>query len=485
MIEENIKIHDRHSAEIKLGFYTRKKLKKNDFSMNIWMFIPNSLDINRFTYSKTAFYRDMKSNIRLITPIFILRDIAEADNSPLIYLQKAFNDVASEPTRTHQANYEYQIKMFVSILKSTLRQEVVHMSISPTEDLEYLVINYQNQLRTITEKYRNMYKTINVPTISKELMEYFRYGDECMSNIIEFRTFRLTQGLKKTNAAAYQQHKEVLSSIIKSEIQYKKEKNFPVAQQDNKKANNDLVYRLSMLKKYAESKLFLNIDKRKDGALVEQLLFSLAAGISMVFATVIAFSVQQKYGNLTMPLFVALVVSYMLKDRIKDFTRYYFAHKMGSKYFDHKITMSLTNSEIGWAKESMDFIHHNNVPREILKKRAKSNFIDAKNPANNEKVLLYRTTMFIDREKLDATNDYQISGVNSIIRFNILNFMKNMDNVDFPLFCMDESNEVKVIHGEKFYYISLVLQKLSDEQNELLHYRLAISSKGIHKVERL
>ncbi len=147
--------------------------------------------------------------------------------------------------------------------------------------------------------------------------------------------------------------------------------------------------------------------------------------------------------------------------------------------------MSLTNSEIGWAKESMDFIHHNNVPREILKKRAKSNFIDAKNPANNEKVLLYRTTMFIDREKLDATNDYQISGVNSIIRFNILNFMKNMDNVDFPLFCMDESNEVKVIHGEKFYYISLVLQKLSDEQNELLHYRLAISSKGIHKVERL
>lgn len=485
MIEENVKIHDRHSAEIKLGFFARKKVKKSDFGMNIWMFIPNSLDINRFSYSKAAFYRDMKSNIRLITPIYILRDIAEAENSPLVYLQKSFNEVASEPTRTHQAAYEYQIKMFVSILKSTIRQEIIHITIAPAEDLEYLISNYQNQLQTITEKYRNMYKTINVPTISKELMEFFRYGDEGMSNIIEFRTFRLTQALKKTNAAAYQQHKKILNEIISGEIKYKKEKNFPVTQRDNKKANNDLVYRLGMLKKYAEGKLFLNIDKRKDGALVEQLLFSLAAGISMIFATVIAFSVQRKYGNFTMPLFVALVVSYMLKDRMKDFTRYYFAHKMGSKYFDHKITMSLNNSEIGWTKESMDFIHSNNVPTEVLKKRAKSNFIDAKNPANNEKVLLYRTTMFIDREKLDATSDYQISGVNAIIRFNIMRFMKNMDNVDFPLFCLDDNDEVKVIHGEKFYYISLVLQKTSSDQNELLHYRLAISSKGIHKVERL
>ena len=37
----------------------------------------------------------------------------------------------------------------------------------------------------------------------------------------------------------------------------------------------------------------------------------------MIFATGIAFAFQQKYGNFTIPLFVALVISYMLKDRIK------------------------------------------------------------------------------------------------------------------------------------------------------------------------
>lgn len=485
MIDENVKIHDKNSAEIKVGFVARKKQKLNNFSMNIWMFIPNSLDINRFTYSKAAFYRDMKSNIRLITPVYILRDVAESEHSPFIYLEKSFHNLASQPTRTHKSQYEYQIKMFLSILKSSLREEVEHITASPEEDLDYLIYNYKSQTQLITEKYRSLYKIINVPTINKELMEYFKYGDEFMSNTIEFHTFRLMQGLKKTGTATYKQHKEMLSDIVGDEIKYKQEKNFPVAQKENRKGNNELVYRLSMLKKYAESHLFLNIDKRKDGAVVEQLLFSLAAGISMVFATVIAFSVQQTYGNFTMPLFVALVVSYMLKDRIKDFARYYFAHKMDSRYFDHKISMSINEKNIGWAKESMDFIADKKVPAEILKTRAKTAFIEANNPANNEKVLLYRTHMFIDREKLDATSEYSISGVNSIIRFNVMRLMKNMDNAEFPLFCPDEEDDFRVIYGDKLYYINLVLQKVSDEQNELLRYRITISRKGIQKIEKM
>ena len=63
MIEEHVKAHDKFSLELKVGFIAHKEQKTNDFAMNIWMFIPNSLDINRFTYSKTNFYRDLKSNI--------------------------------------------------------------------------------------------------------------------------------------------------------------------------------------------------------------------------------------------------------------------------------------------------------------------------------------------------------------------------------------------------------------------------------------
>ncbi|HNX80150.1 MAG TPA: hypothetical protein PKJ24_09700, partial [Prolixibacteraceae bacterium] len=78
-----------------------------------------------------------------------------------------------------------------------------------------------------------------------------------------------------------------------------------------------------------------------------------------------------------MPLFVALVVSYMLKDRIKEFARYYFAHKLGSRYFDHKIRMKFNQNEMGWAKESIDFISGRKVPQEISNARGRSSTIEA------------------------------------------------------------------------------------------------------------
>ena len=78
MIDEQVKQHDKYTAEIKVSFGARKRLKLNDFAFNIWLFVPNSLDINRFNYSKQDFYRDLRSNVRLMTPVYLLRKIGRA-----------------------------------------------------------------------------------------------------------------------------------------------------------------------------------------------------------------------------------------------------------------------------------------------------------------------------------------------------------------------------------------------------------------------
>ena len=485
MIEELVKIHDKNSAELKVGFVARKKKEHNNFFMNIWMFIPNSLDINRFTYSKTDFYRDMKSNIRLITPVYILRDIAEGDQSAFHFLERSFRNLASTPTRTNQADFEYQVKMFLSILKSSLREEAGHIGQAEEGDLDYLVYNYCQYTKRIAERYRELYKIINVPTVDPSMMRVYRLGDEFMSNTIEYHSFRLLQGLREKNERYLEEYGPALRTVTDGEIGYKRERQYPLASREEPKANNKLIYRLSMLKKFAESHLFLNIDKRKDGVLAEQMLYSLAAGISMIFATVVAFSVQRQYGNFTMPLFVALVVSYMLKDRIKDFIRYYFAHKVGSRYFDHKISINMHDTDIGWARESMDFISEAKVPADIRKCRNRTTLPETNNPAAREKVLLYKTRMYINRKKLDATNDHPIAGVNSIIRFNMLQLMRNMDNAEFPLYLPEGKEGFRIIHGERLYHLNLVIQKMNDEQNDLQRYRISISRKGIEQIEKL
>ena len=483
MIDKQIKVHDKFSAEIKVGFFTHKDKKVNKSALNIWMFIPNSLDINRYTYDKKDFYRDMKSNIRLITPICLLKDIAEGTNSPFLLLQKSVEHLLREPNHSNREDYEYHIKMFMSILKSSLREELATIKDSEVEKSVEMIEEYTRLLGIITFKYRSLFHLINIPRIEKQLCEYFNFGDEFMSNLMNFHSFSLMKNLKKHSE--YEIIKATLYNHINNEIAYKKEKGYLIIKKDDKHANSELVNRLSHLKKYIESQLFINVAKQKDGVLVEQLLLSLAAGISMIFATGVAFSIQQKYGSFTMPLFVALVISYMLKDRIKEFSRYYFAHKMGTHYFDHKTNMSIKQTDIGWVKESMDFISEDNIPPEILKTRASTSIIEANNRANSEKVLLYRTVMQIDSEKLNLHGKFVTKGVNAIIRFNFLEFIRNMDNPEFPLYKLEPDQGFEIVDGRRLYYINFVVQRISGEQNELDRYRVAINPNGIYKIERI
>ncbi len=485
MIEEKVKLHDKFSAELKLGFYARKQKIKNNFTLNIWMFIPASLDINRFTYSKENFYKDLKSNIRLITPTYILREIVDGENTVLQQLKNAFILLASEPTSVHKAQYENQIKMFLSILKSSLREDVIHTISSDDKDIDNQVENYLKYINKIAIEYRALYHLINVTSLDDSILEHFKFGDEFLTNVIEFQTFRLMDGLKDKHHESFLKWKKPLLSSIEEELRYKKEKGYDVVKKDNLKKNSVIVFKLSMLKKYVESHLFLDIDKQKDGQLAEQLLFSVAAGISMIFATFVAFYYQQKYGNFTMPFFLALVISYILKDRIKEFFRFYLAHKVSSKYYDYKIDMSLNQSKIGWIKESMDFIPEQNIPPNILLKRNRSAIIEATNRSGSEQVLLYRSKMYLDRQKLDQTSSYFINGVNSIIRFNVTSFIRNMDNLEFPLYYPDSDDGFVIVKGEKFYYLNLVVQKISDEQDETTCYRIALNRNGIYKIEKL
>jgi len=305
-----------------------------------------------------------------------------------------------------------------------------------------------------------------------------------MSNVIEQHTFKLLRSIEKNKNKEIATIRTKVIEAIRQEIEYKKEKGFSVAEKKEPKRNRDLVFRLGLLKKFAENELFLTANKKRDGVLIEQVYYSIAAGISMIFATAIAFSFQIKYGNFTIPFFVALVVSYMLKDRIKDLGRYYFAYKLGRSYFDHKTKISLKGKNIGWSKEAMDFISESKVPIEVLKIRDRSAILDANNRSFSEKIILYRKLVRIFRNKLDSCIQYNTSGINDIIRFNISGYINKMDNPDFPLFITDDSNSVKIIKGERTYYLNMIMQLKNEDQLIYKRYRVVLNRDGILDIEK-
>ena len=82
-----------------------------------------------------------------------------------------------------------------------------------------------------------------------------------------------------------------------------------------------MLYRWRSLKKFISSQLFLTVKMREGNPWLLQSLYGIAAAVSMVFATVVAFVWQGKYGALSWNLFLALVIAYIFKDRLKDWMR--------------------------------------------------------------------------------------------------------------------------------------------------------------------
>ena len=169
MIDTEVKVHDNFSLEFKIGFITSKNTKDvNDFKINTWLFLPNSLDINRSTYKKNDFYRDVKNNIRLITPIYSLAEILKAGRGPLPRLQKALDDLAVNPAdEVKSESFVYQVKMFVCILKSALRRHVQIIKNTTTDEKVALhVENYIRDIRDIALQYREMWDELTKPDIT-------------------------------------------------------------------------------------------------------------------------------------------------------------------------------------------------------------------------------------------------------------------------------------------------------------------------------
>jgi len=66
---------------------------------------------------------------------------------------------------------------------------------------------------------------------------------------------------------------------------------------DEKSGFTKTVHKLKLSRSYCESLLFFKTRRKEVGGLTQQIIFSLAAALSMLFAMLLAFWSQQKFGN--------------------------------------------------------------------------------------------------------------------------------------------------------------------------------------------
>ena len=484
MIDLVTKIHDKFTLEFKVGFNTHQEerpMKYSDFVMNTWIFVPNSLDINAAKYSKDDFYRDLKSGVRLITPSYGLHELAtDEELLPSKSLITNFNNLHIAPDDTQ--DLIHSIRMYCAISKSAFRDECLAISQHDATQRMAACSQFLLDGGKILNRFRGLLNQLNDQNATDRTRQVFAYGDEFLSNVMEKYAYRLRDIFRHNHPDEYQQLEARFKEVLYAERAYREKQGYLCVKADDAKGNEDFVFRASLLKKFSESDLYLNATKRKNTFLVEQILYSLAAGAAMVVATLSSFFFQQKYGNFTLPFLIALVISYMFKDRLKDWLRLIFARRVSNKVFDTRTDFRIKGRYIGWSKDSVDFIDSDKILPEVMELRSR-NPLFTEVSGKDEKVLLYRKKVQLWPAELAKASPYPLRGINDILRYNITEYTRKMDNPSFPLSGTWEDNEYKPIEGKKVYHLTFVIQCVYEGKTEYRRIVVRCDRNGIVNVK--
>ena len=484
MIEDAVHIHDRFQFEIKLAYNLHDHADKTTYGVETYIFFPDTLGVNRHSYTKDDFYSDIQAYVRFKTPSRRINNLVAGDPNPLDKLKRRLTEVLARADYNTRSNYEYEAKMFCNIVKSALRDHVqfVRDGKQPV-DVEDLVRKYADGIDALVAEYRKLRSEANVPGAHSDIFAIYLYADEYVSLLIETYTYQLLEYLRKHRSDMFEQYKVRLLAIVNREVAYRRENGYPSIPQEHSE-NEMLMFRKNVLKKYMGSALFLNTRVRREGELIIQAIFALAAGLAMLFATAVAFFTQRKYGTYTFPFVIAVVIGYMFKDRMKELTRLYLGGKVKRFLYDHRMNIySSARDRIGRLRESFDFIKERDIPGKILRMRNRDHITEIESDWMGEKTILYRKRVTIFTKKLRAIyNNRQIESINDIMRFNVTRFLGKMDDPKKPIYVADETDYHR-IYGERVYHLNMITRYIMENTIHYKRFRIVLNRDGIKRIE--
>ena len=480
MLKNSIKIHDNYSVVVDATYDKAFIRKKSEYTCVTYLFFPNSLNINKETYSHTKFYNDIRLFIKYNRPSHKLSKILTSSHSPLKSLSKSTKEFIKNNSDKSISPYEDQVKMFASNFCILLNEQTDEIINTIDDQNIYIIENFLNTITKILEQFRLLVDQTAASSLSSDNKNFIYYADEHMSNVVELQMMDLFNSLQSRLS---KNDCIPIVDMIYNEQKYKKHRGYS-SPKDKSIDPEELLYKRSQLKKYIDSVFFLNQDIRQDGELVEQTLLAIAAGLAMVFATGIAFYFQQSYGNFTTPLFLALVVGYMLKDRIKGMLSKYFISKSNVFFYDYKINITDSfKKKVGLIKERFTFVSFDKLEPTIKNYRLKDRIIQTK--LLGEQIIRYKKKVILHSKIIGSDSpDQDIAGITDITRFNFHRFIQYMDDAEKD-YILVKKGEIYTKIADKVYPINIIQQYYTEEGVELKRYRVIMNRNGIKRIEEV
>lgn len=494
LIESRIGVHDSNHFEVKLDYCLDSTRARSDYKVECYLFLPRSLGINRHSYPRQQFYSDVQGYIRFKTPVIGLRTLADAGDplSPLGMIDTAIDTLRHDPRNLElRRTLGHELRMFGCIARAQLRdrtlvlREVVrNLSDQPAavDEVRGSVQRFLADLTVLLGAWRARRVEFNpnpvaprparstsgsasrlnldIRFISGELptdvRETYACTDEYLSQLVEHRLTLLVAEIGEREQLA--DVRALLCEELLAERSYRKRAGYPGPDDGDSEA---YVYRRGMLKKLVNSVLWLEISKQKDGAALGNLVAAIAAGAAMAFALIAAlFGSRMGFVSDTWGFVLAGTITYMFKDRIKEWLRGFFSSRTGRWMADFatEIRDPVSGREIGRCRESFNYADKNKLPAVVRTLRHAQTKSEVEIEAKPEVVIKYAREVRLSSASLIERLHLADYEINDIMRFCVTQFLIRADDPIARLPVYDpERDEVVRREFQKTYHLNVIM----------------------------
>lgn len=526
-----LKIHDRYQLELKFDHPITRERAKEMVRLEAYLFLPPNLGVNRQTYSRDHFFQDLQTFTRYGTPEISLENLLDAGNekSPLARLErlKAELGKGDDPAANRAADrVAYELRILACIFRADSRDAYHHVydllgkAKAGSKDLDdalFLSDKFLQQADLLISKVRRLQREFLGPHSPKPVVMGFELADEALSVQVEDVCGKLHRAFRRRHVPAAAAMMERLAERMRTEEEYRRQAGYPTLvetseSQAAQRRNEYCLYRIGVLKKFAQSTLYLSVHSEEGSRPIVLSLNAIAAMAAMLFYLAAVLLLVGNPQSVSLTAILLFVVAYAFKDRIKEGLKRYFSARMTGWLRDRENELIDRGPEkltVGRTAEAFSFVDPKKLDPEVRACRARDELDELAEEGEPEQVIKYQKDITVYANRVYKVHE-RVSHLNEILRLSVRSFLHHMDEPQKTLVTFEPADghdaspegsapEARRESGEdltllnrvevsKVYHVNLVLRlqlKGADGtwEGHFEKFRLVLSRNGIERVE--
>ncbi|MCA8921668.1 MAG: hypothetical protein KDD82_07635 [Planctomycetes bacterium] len=481
----NVSVHDASQLELVLDYALRPGLPGEPaaaprFDLQLFLVAPNAVDLDRA--SRERFLGDLTHRMRLHTPRrqrgFGKGRIPALDR----YLELGL-DLGTK--RRWAPRVVQDVKLFANRVNQCLKDTFERGELKP--DLKYKRDLRQavKQVRVLRERYAHAVRAN--PLLFDETVREAVLGAE------EYLTAQVQSVLSRASLAG----KRKATKALLQEVG----RRGSAADVDSDYALECYSHRLSVLKKFVSSVLYVRLREVRRDRLYRNLAAACGAALAASFAEVTRYQTSMAMGTtdfgLRVAFFLALgVLAYVFKDRLKDFAKEYLGRVVSRRLPEREVMVEFDYRDregserrltLARQQESVDTGSTLELPPEVYYVWTRLSPEQGRRPPCD--ALRYSKSLVVNTRAIGAL-EYKRISFKDVLRFDVSSFLGNLDDPARQLALFDSKRASSVlVTTSKVYYLDLVLRLTSrdgfgNEQVRLEAVRVVLDKSGLLRVDR-